>query len=50
VQEPAIGSFAGLADACAEALRTRSMLNENGNGNSNGDARAKGNQQIAKAL
>ncbi|WP_258187724.1 AI-2E family transporter [Trinickia symbiotica] len=49
-KEPAIDSFAALADACAELLRTRSMPNENGNGNGNGDARAKGNQQIAKAL
>lgn len=44
-KEVAISSFAALADACAEALRTRAKLNGNG-----GDAQAKGNQLIAKAL
>jgi predicted PurR-regulated permease PerM len=37
-------SFAALADACAEALRIRSTLN------GDGDAQAKGNQLVAKAL
>jgi hypothetical protein len=42
--EGVIRSFATLAEACAEALRARSKLN------SDGDAQAKGNQLIAKAL
>jgi predicted PurR-regulated permease PerM len=43
-KEAAISSFAGLADACAEAVRARSEPN------GNGDAQAKGNPLIVKAI
>ncbi len=43
-KEAALSSFAALADACADALRTPSKLN------GNGGAQANGNQLVAKAL